>query len=680
MATPTLAGIQASVDRGTVTDLTVSVPSVSLEKMQIDGKKAVAVKIDGTSPSFNNGMPDLPLMSGFVMISNDKEPQIKTGAKEFEVMELDGVVKPSKGSITRNIDPNTVPYVFGEAYGRDEWIPADKNLISMSEPFIFRDIRGVRVTVSPVQYNPQKNQLRIYKTIHAQVTNGSTGGKNVKRNPVGISKTFEPLYKKLFLNFSKMAVRLPRLAENGRLVIISPDEFYDSVLPLMVWKKKCGIDTKVVKLSQIGGAKAEAIKAFLQNEFNTIGFTHVILVGDAAQLPTNKGVNERAASDPCYVKLAGDDNVPDAIISRISATLPGQVAYQVAKFINYEQFPSENDDAAWYSKAMGIASAEGSPADFERMDILREQLIKSKFSMMDQIYDARYDGTDSYGYQYSSDVSEGSSLPGLSSDVSPMMYSTSRKESGSLKEMIAKGVDEGRALINYIGHGSKNYWVTSGFSTTDCQKLANGWKLPLIISVACVNGDFVGGSDCFAEAWMKAGDIENPKGAIGIFGSTTNQDWIPPCDVQTEINLNYIINDTYRTAGALVMNGIMKGLEMHGTEAKSAGVRMLEQWHWFGDCTTMIRTRVPSKINVKAEVKPIDAQRSVEVTVVGLENKPVEGAQVTCYTAQFESFATARTNAEGKVVLAVSVQNATEGFLTVVGPNLVPVVDQKLAF
>mgnify|MGYP001767847585 CR=1 FL=1 len=45
----------------------------------------------------------------------------------------------------------------------------------------------------------------------------------------------------------------------------------------------------------------------------------VVLVGDSEQIPTLKGKNEQADSDPCYVKLAGDDNVMDAFISRISA-------------------------------------------------------------------------------------------------------------------------------------------------------------------------------------------------------------------------------------------------------------------------------------------------------------------------------------------------------------------------
>ena len=48
-----------------------------------------------------------------------------------------------------------------------------------------------------------------------------------------------------------------------------------------------------------------------------------------------------------------------------------------------------------------------------------------------------------------------------------------------------------------------------------------------IISVACVNGNFVN-STCFAEAWLRAEDNDEPTGAIATLMSTINQSWNPP--------------------------------------------------------------------------------------------------------------------------------------------------------
>ncbi|HNW34380.1 MAG TPA: C25 family peptidase propeptide domain-containing protein, partial [Candidatus Ozemobacteraceae bacterium] len=383
------AAIDVNVDRGFNTEVTVSVPALRFTQMQVQGKPVVALSMNEACPGLVKGEPELPVISGFFMIQNDGAPAIRILDAKFETISLDGSVLPSRGPLSRAEDPSTVPYEFGTSYEKDAWLPADNDLVKAGKPFLFRDIRGVRVTFAPVQYNPVKNQLRIYKSIRIRLESGPAGSTSPTRRRAVISSVFEPMYKKMFRNFGPMAQRLPRLGENGRLVIVAADELAESVLPLMIWKLKCGIETHIVRLSEIGGSTPEAVKAYLQGEYNSRPFTHVILVGDAQQLPTLKGVKEGADSDPCYVKLAGDDNVPDAIISRISATTPAEVAYQVAKFVNYEQFPSEGADASWYSRLMGVASAEGTPTDYERMNDLRTAMLKSWFTSMDQIYDKK---------------------------------------------------------------------------------------------------------------------------------------------------------------------------------------------------------------------------------------------------------------------------------------------------
>ena len=57
-------------------------------------------------------------------------------------------------------------------------------------------------------------------------------------------------------------------------------------------------------------------------------------------------------------------------------------------------------------------------------------------------------------------------------------------------QMVSDAVNDGRSVINYIGHGSKTSWVSSRFNTGDIENLENGRMLPYIWSVACVNGDF----------------------------------------------------------------------------------------------------------------------------------------------------------------------------------------------
>ncbi len=630
-------GINIKTVKGFNTNVEVDVPEVSINKCDAAGQKALSITIPNGSISLDKALPQLPRLTAMIMVDPFKNPVFTVKPVQSEVIDLDARVIPSKGSITRNIDPNTVPFEYGDVYGQDRWYPADNELVALSEPFIMRDIRGVRLLVNPVQYNPIQNKLRIHHRLAISIVGGNGNSTNVNRAPQRISRTYEPIYRSVFANFEKAASRLPRLEENGRLLIISADAFVDAMGPFVAWKKKCGLDVVVAKMSEVGKTAAD-IKNYIQADYNKGALTHIMLVGDAEQVPTLKGVKENADSDPCYTKLAGDDHVPDCIISRLSATTPEAVAYQVAKFINYEQFPFTGENAAWYNKAMGIASNQGSPTDFARAGLLRDALLKWQFTSVDEVYDPK-----------------------------------------ATKAMVAANINDGRSLINYIGHGSNTSWGTTGFSNADCAQLKNGWKMPIIWSVACVNGNFVG-KECYAEAFMKSGNIEDPKGAAAIFAASTNQEWVPPCDVQSEINNNYTVNELYKTVGGLAFNGIMKGLEIYSTDPKKSGVMMFEQWHLFGDGTMMARFKQPKSMTVSAEAAKADTGINLTAKVVDADGKPVSNARVTFYTDRVENAQIGTTNEEGVAHLSMPLVRNQGGYVTVIGADMVPVVDQKIEF
>jgi hypothetical protein len=69
-------------------------------------------------------------------------------------------IAPSKGDFTRDIDPETVPYTWGEMYEVDAFYPDIR--AELQQPFIFRDFRGQVVTDYPFSYNPVSKTLRVY--------------------------------------------------------------------------------------------------------------------------------------------------------------------------------------------------------------------------------------------------------------------------------------------------------------------------------------------------------------------------------------------------------------------------------------------------------------------------------------------------------------------------------------
>jgi len=628
------AGISVNNSRGYATTLDIECPKVNVSETSVLGAKALEITAPEASLSSDKDLPTLPRYTAMVMVDPSRRPVFQVNSLESEIITVDARIVPSKGNFTRNINPSDVPYNFGEAYSNDKWYPADEDLVKMGEPFIFREVRGVNLIVNPVQYNPVKNQIKLHKKIRVTVSADEKISKNQMTKLAPISKAFEPIYKNTFVNFKQATSRLPRLDENGRLLIIAHDAFMEAMNPFVDWKKKCGIDVKIVPMSAVGKTNTE-VKAFIQEEFNQGNLTNVMLVGDAEQIPTNKGVKENADSDAVYVKLAGDDHVPDAIISRLSANTDKEVAYQVAKFVNYERFPTTNK--AWYTRALGIGSAEGNPKDYQYIDEIRTELLGKMFTDIVKAYDP-----------------------------------------GATAAMVTAATNEGISLINYLGHGSGTSWGTTRFSNTEAGKLSNGWMMPVIWDVACVNGRFVNFTG-FGEAWMRSGNIESPAGAVSYAGATTNMEWVPPIHVQAEFNKNLIANEVYKTTGGIFMNGIMKGLELYTAEPKKSGVMMLEQWHLYGDSTLNVRFKAPTTIAAESKAVRNADNVSVTVNVRDAAGKAVSNARVSVYTTGVENVRVATTNDNGEAVVTMPA-DMTEGFVTVIGADVVPVVDMPVTF
>lgn len=588
------------------------------------------------------GEPELPLLTTSLMLPDRGTPSVKLVVLEEKTIQLKSKVVPSKGHFTRDIADSTVALSEGAVYALDAEFPATGFSAALEAPYIARDIRGCAVRISPAVYNPVKNTLRVAVKARLDVTLEGEAGVNAKtRGRDGICAEFAPLYKKLFVNYNTAEQSMVAPNENaGRTIVICPDAWVSNLQPLLDWRAQKGLETKLVKLSEVSGAEetnptAVQTKEFIKGEYDKGGLTYVLLVGDGDKIVPPKGEKEKADSDACFVKLEGDDHIPDAFISRFSANTPEEVDVQVARAISYDKSPVTGDDAKFYTKGTGIASAEGNPTDSERADWLREALLAFRFSHIDQIYDP-----------------------------------------SAQAATVTEAVNEGRGTINYIGHGSKTMWVTSRFANSHVAQLNNtGGKWPMIWSVACVNGDFVRGTDCFGEAWAKAGTAADPKGAIGIIAASTNMAWVPPCDWQSAAMKEQVIKEASWTGGQQHLFALVKACEQWGTTTTSQGVMMIEQCIYFGDASVQLRNDIPRTATVSIETV---GRRAVGVKVVA-GDKPVSSARVVIKTATGDPIV-AVTGADGLATVSFARRGDTEpqATVTVTGPNLVPVIDQTV--
>lgn len=509
------------------------------------------------------GFPQVPIYKHSIVIPD--LPAISYRIISEETLELTTrTIMPSKGHFTRDIDPNSIPYTFNKIYTESTQYP--NSTVELSEPYIVRELRGITIQFNPIKYNPLVNELKVYKRVVVEFYSDSKRrGENplVRNTPMrGVTTEYENIYKTLFTNYNIGAFEYIPIPEPGKLLIIYNSSYATQVQALYDWKMLKGIPTTLAEYPTATGTGATAVKTYIQNMYNQPGsVTYIILIGESTQIPYLTGNYESAPSDPCYVKLAGTDAYPDAYISRISPTSAENLAYIIKKIIRYERDPDAGAAGDWYHKSLGVASNEtGSTpyTDWQRMNMIRDTLMAHGFISFDPVYDPGATGT-----------------------------------------MVANSVNAGKSLINYIGHGSGTSWSTSGFNVSQIKTLTNGYKNPFIIDVACVNGNFTL-SECMEEAWIRSGDTLNPKGAIAVYGASTNTSWVPPCDLQTH-SIYLLANKIRNTVGGISFNGVMKAMDLWGGST-GEGLKLMEQYHIFGDCSMVMNfglipdTQAPASI------------------------------------------------------------------------------------
>ena len=529
------------------------------ETSMIDDSAYVRISLPGATPLMEKGFPDIPKVRRNIVISD-------SARMEFKIIDSQDVevtvppIAPSKGHLERNVDPDTVPYTFDDFYQQDTWYPTTS--FSVGEPFILRDYRGLTIQYNPYQYNPVQKVLRIHTKLVVEILAVGTGERNIKerkRDAISISPDLLQLYRRQFINFGFLSERYTPVTESGRLLVVVYDSFASDIADFVQWKIQKGIPTITARYPTDTGSGSTNLKSFIQNLYDSAeSLNYIILVGDSGQIPTVTGSHpDQAPSDPMYVKLDGSDDYPDAFISRLSATSSAEVLNQATKFIYYERWPDTGAAAGWYHKGTGIASNQGTPKDWERCNDLRNKLLTYGYTLVDQIYDP-----------------------------------------GATDTQVATALNSGRSIINYLGHGGGTNWTTTGFNNNDVDALTNGNDLPFIIVVACLNGSFTRtDGDCFAERWLKTGTSTSPRGAIGMYASSTSADWVPPCVMQAEA-IDLLVTEQSATLGGLCFNGVMEALDEYAGDPGDPGKKLMEQYNLFGDCTLEVRTKSPSTFTV----------------------------------------------------------------------------------
>lgn len=517
------------------------------EPVTIDGSDFVVPVLPGEAVSLEEGAPALPHAARSVIIPGGAGWTARVLAETHRDLPL--AVAPSKGNLSRRVDPASVPFRFGAPYDAPGFYPG--TLADVGTPYRLRDFTGLTVTFRPFQYEASSGTLRVVDTMTVELTPaGPLPVDGSARAARPIVRAFDAIYAAHFLNYAgRGPTAYPALDEEGEILVIAHDPWVANLARYADHKSGLGFTVEIVPVSTIGNTAAQ-IKSYIKSVYDARDLAFVLLVGDAEEVATTirKVGGENGACDACFGKVAGADDYPDVLVGRFSASSGAEVDTQVDRTETYETLPATL--ATWFKRGVGLASDEGAgqgdegQSDKQHQDEIRSWLLGDGYTLVDRIYD-----------------------PGAS-DV-----------------QVANALNDGRGVVNYTGHGSATSWGTSGFNVGDVDALVNDDRLPFVFSVACNNGEFHHFGTCFAEAWLRAQHDGAPTGAIAAYMSSVSQYWAPPMEAQDEFNL--LLTDPtrpYFAFGALAFAASASMIDAYGDD----GIDMSDTWLVFGDPSVQI--------------------------------------------------------------------------------------------
>lgn len=301
-------------------------------------------------------------------------------------------------------------------------------------------------------------------------------------------------------------------------LIITSDTLEPYAIQLATYKNSTGISSRAVNLTWVyknyGGIdRQEQIRNCIKDFATSYGITYVTIFGDADQVPVRSVfVNDTEVGEPYvptdlyYGDLDGtwDDNndgiygdrrydnvdgIPDVYVGRIPPSLASYAQTAVDKIIGYEQ--QFNTSESWTRRVV-LAAGIGSGDGFSNPFGIAFPFLKN----------------------YTANIN-------VNKDIVKLYEAYGNLSTGSMASELNKGA----LFANFAGHGNPDtwlfYWVNpwfhlyDGYGIADVQGLTNGFKLPVVTTMACSTARF-DDQDCIGEWFV----LQPNGGSIAYFGAT----------------------------------------------------------------------------------------------------------------------------------------------------------------
>jgi hypothetical protein len=258
--------------------------------------------------------------------------------------------------------------------------------------------------------------------------------------------------------------------------------------------------------------------------------------GPADLVPTNivDGFYAEAASDDMFADF-DDDGLPEMGVGRIPAGAAAAVTATVSKVMRYEKAAP----GTWTRKATVVADSDPGQFNFERdSDEIASLLEPAMAGGVERLY----------------------------------------RGNGAGAPAVLDSLNRGALLVNYVGHGSEDFWGGNGFflfGSSDAAALTNGLKLPFFLDMDCWNGSF---PNLYTTSLGEALLSNKDGGAVAVWASSGLTEPAPQHEINTEM-IRLLFNGSHLTLGEAAARA----------KAATSDMDVRRTWILFGDPMTRLK-------------------------------------------------------------------------------------------
>jgi len=602
------------------------------------------LKIDGFGVNYVPEEPAVLFRSDMFALPAGASAKLSLG--DCEYTEFDCQLSPS-----RQLLPNNTSL----GHTRDNVLPIKPysglfpaEIASMPVPQCYRGTPLQSVQISPVQYDYERQTVRVYTKLQYILTYDFSSPQKMRDNNANTPAYISPsdnFISNLTLNSASLRAsgpaRAPVTEQNDTkdYLIITTPYYKEAAQTLAEWKKLLGFRTHIIARNDWtpDTVKSEVRKFYA----NHPALYYLLIIGGHKDVPAMKGTAPRPILDS-YVTdyrygCIADSTLQEIACGRIPVSNDLIAKATIQKIVDYEKNPLL--DSGFYNT--GLHCSQFQDENFDGSEDRRfVQTSEDIYNFMNtfqhktinRVYFA--EPTVNPSFWNNNPYSTGGSIPDY-------LKRPGFKWDGSTEHIIDH-INQGTFYVLHTGHGMPLGWGNPSFTSTDVSNLNNGKKLPVFFNMNCETGKFDYRFSCFAEDLLNHGK----GGCIGIFAASSsslsgindalacgmiNAIWPSPIlspdikDVFTgemfpstiECSPTYALGDISNQGKWRAQERIRDATSSYWTYTKYI-------FHCFGDPSMQIITETPTPFN---EIKIFRAG-SVSVRFANLDDDP---ARITFY-------------------------------------------------